>query len=341
MKLSFVINSLLLLGSAESARLPFTREIVRAVGFARNRPLGDGLVPAMNIPRGGMQLFVKTLTGKTVSIEVEEGESIEDVKAKIAEKEGIPPEQQRLIFGGQQLQDSKTLDDYDVGDDATLHLVLRLRGGMQLFVKTLTGKTVSIEVEEGESIEDVKAKIAEKEGIPPEQQRLIFGGQQLQDSKNLDDYDVGDDSTLHLVLRLRGGKIKNITINKVLGKGSFEVDEDFVKKNLVGLTDADRTIMDSFVAQSMEEISIEETKRNDNQVRRALFRIGNTKRKFCEDSPVASMINPITATSNEFDYTGKLISTDGNRSTKLTKLFKRRDNEGQLLDYVKEMELDK
>lgn len=79
-----------------------------------------------------MQLFVKTLTGKTVSIEVEEGESIEDVKAKISEKEGIPPEQQRLIFGGQQLQDSKTLDDYDVGDDSTLHLVLRLRGGLPL-----------------------------------------------------------------------------------------------------------------------------------------------------------------------------------------------------------------
>jgi len=73
-----------------------------------------------------MELFVKTLTGKTVSIEVEEGESIEDVKAKIAEKEGIPPEQQRLIFGGQQLQDAKTIGDYDIGEDSTLHLVLRL-----------------------------------------------------------------------------------------------------------------------------------------------------------------------------------------------------------------------
>jgi ubiquitin len=341
MKFSLVINSLLFLGFAESARLPFNRKIVQPVGFARNIPLGGGSWSALNVPRGGMQLFVKTLTGKTVSIEVEEGESIEDVKAKIAEKEGIPPEQQRLIFGGQQLQDSKTLDDYDVGDDATLHLVLRLRGGMQLFVKTLTGKTVSIEVEEGESIEDVKAKIAEKEGIPPEQQRLIFGGQQLQDSKTLDDYDVGDDATLHLVLRLRGGKTTNNIMSKVLGKGSFEVDDDFVKKNLVGLSDADRAIMDAFVAQSVEKTLSEETNEGDDQVRRALFRIGNTKRKFCEDSPVATMINPVITTSNEFDYTGKLISTDGKRSTKLTKLFKRRDNEGQLLDYVKEMKLDK
>lgn len=339
MKFSIVINSLFFWSLTESAPLPFAREGIRSVGFVRSRPLTQGLASALCIPRGGMQLFVKTLTGKTVSIEVEEGESIEDVKAKIAEKEGIPPEQQRLIFGGQQLQDSKTLDDYDVGDDSTLHLVLRLRGGMQLFVKTLTGKTVSIEVEEGESIEDVKAKIAEKEGIPPEQQRLIFGGQQLQDSKTLDDYDVGDDSTLHLVLRLRGGKKTNI-FNKTLGKGSFEVDEDFVKKNLMGLTDADRAIMDAFVAQSMEEAN-EETSQVDSQVRKALFRIGDVKRKFCDDSPVANMINPISTGSNEFDYTGKLISTDGKRSTKLTKLFKRRDNEGQLLDYIKDMRLDK
>jgi ubiquitin len=344
MKFSLFLNGLFCLGFAESARLPFTREMVPSVRLgSSSQSVGQGCA-VLDIPRGGMQLFVKTLTGKTVSIEVEEGESIEEVKAKIAEKEGIPPEQQRLIFGGQQLQDSKTLDDYDVGDDATLHLVLRLRGGMQLFVKTLTGKTVSIEVEEGESIEEVKAKIAEKEGIPPEQQRLIFGGQQLQDSKTLDDYDVGDDATLHLVLRLRGGRKLTIALKNVLGKGSFEVDEDFVKENLVGLTDADRAVMDAFVAQSIAEKSVEGANESDGKeirVRRALFRIGNARTKFCDDSPVATMINPVTTTANEFDYTGKLLTTDGKRSTKLTKLFKRRDNEGQLLDYVKEMKLDR
>jgi len=219
------------------------------------------------------------------------------------------------------------------------------RGGMQLFVKTLTGKTVSIEVEEGESIEDVKAKISEKEGIPPEQQRLIFGGQQLQDSKTLDDYDVSDDATLHLVLRLRGGNKVDGSIRKLLGKGSFEVDESFVKNNLMGLTDEDRVLMDTFVSQSLEEEGTEDdsSKSDDDKnvrVKRALFRIGDAKSKLCDDSPVASMINPVGQTKGEFNYKGKLITTDGKRSTKLTKLFKRNDNEGKLFNYIKEMKLD-
>jgi hypothetical protein len=136
----------------------------------------------------------------------------------------------------------------------------------------------------------------------------------------------------------RGGTRLSALVDKVLGRGYFEVDETFVKQHLVGLNDEDRDLMNVFVAQSQhsDEVGGEEL-----TARRALFRIGDPLVKPCEDSPLKQVQNPTQYRANEFDYAGELVATDGTRDTKLTKLFKRRDNKGKLYDALHRMKLDR
>ena len=134
---------------------------------------------------------------------MEASTTIERVKKETQYQLHITPDRQQLIFARDKLQDGQTLSDCNIQNESTLLLILWPNDDMQIVVKVVkvvNSKSITLEVEMNEFIENEKAKIYFKEGIPVDQQQLMFAGKQLEDNRTLKGYNIIHKSTLHFIL---------------------------------------------------------------------------------------------------------------------------------------------
>ena len=173
------------------------------------------------------QIFINSCDNKLISIEVQPSDTIKCIKSVIADKNDMNIETFYLSYSGKLLANDKTVEDYGISNNNIINLHMSIIGGgggnetegtegasgsngsngpngsRQIFIKTLQGKTLTLEVKPEDSIGAIKQRIFEKEGIPVDQQRLVFNGKQLEDAQSVNDYNMVDGVSVHLVLRLR------------------------------------------------------------------------------------------------------------------------------------------
>ena len=196
-----------------------------------------------------MLIFIKIFTsiftagsdGKAIALKVDPSETIEGVKVQIQDKEGIPPDQQRLIFAGTQLKDGCTLSYYGIQNECSIDVVLCSRDGLLIVVKTLSNTSIYLEVQYSDTIGNVKAKIHDTVGVPPLRQRIVYAGTELQDGQTISDYHIQEGSTLNLVLRIK--RDVAVFLKKVTGELIFlQVDHFDTIKCVKRLIEDDQQI---------------------------------------------------------------------------------------------------
>ena len=148
--------------------------------------------------RGSMHIYVKMQNGKTITLDVQPKSSISKVKLKIQDEEGISPDRQRVMYILKELEDDRTLEDYNIYNESTLYLTVRRASGLQVVVLMPDEQTFPLAVGTNDFIENMKRKVYEMEGIPSDQQRFFFAGKELEDRHTLSHYKIQDRSILHL-----------------------------------------------------------------------------------------------------------------------------------------------
>jgi ubiquitin C len=171
--------------------------------------------------------------------------TVKDFKNNIYDRLGIPPVQQRFFFGSRALENDRTLADYNIQNESTLHLVERMPGRMQIFVKTSTDKLIILEVKSSDTIGIIKAKIQHVEGISPDQQYIWFNGSRMRDESTLVECGITADDTVYLTKKsmqifVKGHNGRTKTIDGV----STDFIVDFKKKlSAKYIEDDDRNIL--------------------------------------------------------------------------------------------------
>ncbi|NP_001280077.1 polyubiquitin-like [Callorhinchus milii] len=155
-----------------------------------------------------MRIQVKFITGSVVDLEVDPSIQVSQLKNMIFLKTQVPDHQQRLVLqnGNRvELSDEQRLCQFNVTSSSTILLIVKDNSPIQVFLKNEKGKISTHMVQPSDSVTSFKERVSRQEGVPPNQQRLLHEGKQLEDGYKLSDYNIQAESTIFLLLRLRGG----------------------------------------------------------------------------------------------------------------------------------------